>query len=93
MHYYRELAHSQTNSNLISYVELFDLISVQLLVECCICSNMLSMDKSKRSHTGNDGAKSDSLCQNNVTAKAGMVARLFCCLAVQNRDSVVSQPA
>ena len=33
MHYYREPAHSQTNPNLISYVELFDLLSMQLLVE------------------------------------------------------------
>ena len=28
----------------------------------------------------------ENLCEKNVTAKAAMVARLFCCLTVQNRD-------
>ena len=42
MHNYREPAHSQTNPNLISYVELFDLISVQLLVEKNKSYNFLS---------------------------------------------------
>ena len=68
------------------------MLLIVVVLSCCICSSMLSMDKSKRSYMGNDGVKSDSLCQSNVTAKAGMVARLFCCLAVQNRDIVVSQP-
>ena len=28
-----------------------------------------------------------SLCSQNVTAKAGMTARLFCCLAVNNKGA------
>merc|ERR1712106_761803 len=56
---------------------------------CCMWHTG-EMGKEKRSHTSNQSVRSEAMCQNNVTAKAGMVARLFCCLAVQNRDIVIS---
>ena len=33
----------------------------------------------------------ESFCQGNVTAKAGMTAKLYCCLGVWNKGAEVSQ--
>jgi len=60
------------------------MILLVMLLMCCMCSHTGVTAKDKRSYM------SDQMCQGNVTAKAGMVARLFCCLAVQYRDTQIS---
>ena len=50
-----------------------------------MCSTTVMVEKTKRSYHGG-GVNTEELCRNNLTAKAGMVARLFCCIAMHDRD-------
>ena len=50
-----------------------------------MCSTTVMVEKAKRSYYDKD-INTEELCRNNLTAKAGMVARLFCCIAVHDRD-------
>ena len=50
-----------------------------------IGSTTVMVEKAKRSYH-NEHIDTEELCRNNLTAKAGMVARLFCCIAVHDRD-------
>ena len=48
------------------------------------------VEKAKRSYHDKH-IDTEELCRKNLTAKAGMVARLFCCIAVHDRDIGVSK--
>ena len=48
-------------------------------------STTVMVEKAKRSYH-DEHIDTEELCRNNITAKAGMVARLFCCIAVHDRD-------
>ena len=48
-------------------------------------STTVMVEKAKRSYH-DEHIDTEELCRNNLTAKAGMVARLFCCIAVHDRD-------
>ena len=48
-----------------------------------MCSTTVMVEKAKRSYYDKH-IDTEELCRNNLTAKAGMVARLFCCIALHD---------
>ena len=52
--------------------------------------SLLSEDLTVESYGDQRFSSPQSMCRDNVTAKAGMTARLFCCLAVNNKGAEVS---
>ena len=51
--------------------------------------SLLSEDLTVESYGDQRFSSPQSMCRDNVTAKAGMTARLFCCLAVNNKGAEV----
>ena len=68
---------------------MYQILFTTMVFITMMCSNTVLVEKAKRSYKGGH-IESEELCRNNITAKAGMVARLFCCLAITDRDIMVS---
>ena len=60
------------------------MLSVVLVLVC-----WLSGHPTVESYGDQRFSSPQSMCRDNVTAKAGMTARLFCCLAVTNKGAEV----
>ena len=70
-------------TNLITF-QLRRMLSVFLVLLC-----WLSANPTVESYGDLRFSAPQSMCRDNVTAKAGMTARLFCCLAVNNKGAEV----